>query len=118
MDKRHLKRIDIMQKLFPLGFERTSASDTSDEELQAIVSRLGEIDKTIETHAPRYPLSKISRVDLSILRLSIYELIYKKDQPEKVIIDEAVRLAKEFGSDKSYSFINGVLGSALKASVA
>lgn len=117
MDKRHLKRIALLEKLFGLGFRGITPDKIvkDDETLAAIVDKLAQIDTYIIQYAPRYPIENIGRVDLAVLRLSIYELIYKKEQPEKVIIDEAVQLAKEFGSDKSYSFVNGVLGSILKA---
>lgn len=72
------------------------------------------IDKAIETSAPQFPVDKISKIDVAVLRLAVYELLFEKSQPQKVIIDEAIELAKEFGGDKSPSFINGVLGHILK----
>ena len=72
------------------------------------------IDKTISDAAPEWPLEKVAKVDLAILRLAVYELLIVKSEPPKVIIDEAVELAKEFGNDSSGSFINGVLGTVLK----
>ncbi len=116
MDKRHLRRIAIIEKLFGLGFDGVTlpAGSADDETLREIVAHLKEIDANITKHAPRYPIRNIARIDLAVLRLSIFELLFKRAEPEKVIIDEAVRLAKEYGSDRSYSFINGVLGSILK----
>lgn len=116
MDKRHARRIEIVQKLFPLGFEGISPTSIGNDDPLArdIINKLDRIDKIIQTYAPRYPLKKIAKIDLSILRLSLYELLIERKQPPKVVIDEAVTLAKEFGNDKSYSFVNGVLGSALK----
>lgn len=70
-----------------------------------------EIDNLIKKNAPDWPLDKISKVDLVILRIGIYEIVYGGDMPEKVAIDEAVELAKEFGNDTSSKFVNGVLGS-------
>jgi len=72
-----------------------------------------ELDKEIATSAPQWPIDKLNRIDLSILRLATYEMI-NSDTPPKVIIDEAVELAKEFGGESSPSFINGVLGDILK----
>ena len=83
-------------------------------DLDKILSHLKKIDQIIKTNAPKWPLDKINKVDLSILRTAIWELLYKKKTPPKVVIDEAVELAKEFGSETSHSFINGVLGSAVK----
>ena len=102
MDKRHLKRIEILEKLFGLGFKGISPADvaSNDDTLKGITDHLAEIDGFITKFAPRYPIENIARVDLAVLRLSIYELMYVKEQPEKVIIDEAVQLAKEFGSDR------------------
>lgn len=116
MDKRHQRRVDIIQKLFSLTFEGIQERDISsdDPQLADLISHIKDIDGLIQAHAPRYPLADIARVDLSILRLGLYELLYEKNNPPKVVIDEAVRLAKEYGNERSYSFINGVLGSVLK----
>jgi N utilization substance protein B len=73
-----------------------------------------EMDTIIKECAPEWPLAQISRVDLSILRMSIYELLHREDTPTKVAIDEAVELAKEFGGANSSKFINGVLGTVVK----
>ena len=70
-----------------------------------------EIDKLISMSAPEWPLDQISLIDKTILSISIYELKFAKDVPPKVSINEAVELAKQFGSDNSSKFINGVLGS-------
>ena len=72
------------------------------------------IDGIIQECAPEWPLDKISKVDLVILRISIFELVYGKGTPVKVAIDEAVELAKEFGGDTSHKFINGVLGTVVE----
>lgn len=72
-----------------------------------------DLDTRISISAPQWPIDKLNRIDLSILRLATYELI-NTDTPPKVIIDEAVELAKEFGGESSPSFVNGVLGDILK----
>lgn len=110
MDTRHQKRSELLQKLFVLGFKST----TVDPELKSIQENLPKLDAEIKKHATRYPLDKLAKVDLAVLRLAMYELIVEKKNPPKVIIDEAVTLAREFGNEKSYSFVNGVLGSVLK----
>ena len=71
------------------------------------------IDETIQKCAPEWPLDKISKVDLVILRISVFELMFSKNAPQKVAIDEAVELAKEFGNDTSPKFVNGVLGTVV-----
>ena len=60
--------------------------------------------------APEYPVDKINRIDLAILRLASYELMVEQKEPKNVIIDEAVELAKEYGNESSPGFVNGVLG--------
>lgn len=109
-DPRHQKRINEMQKLFSWGFQ----SANTDADIDPILAKLPEIDKKIQTCAPEWPLTKIAKIDLAILRLATYELTESKSQPPKVIIDEAIELAKSFGNDNSAKFINGVLGSILK----
>jgi N utilization substance protein B len=70
-----------------------------------------EIDEQIKKYAPAWPINQISLVDRNILRLAIYEILLDNKTPVKVGIDEAVELAKAFGSDNSAKFVNGVLGS-------
>jgi N utilization substance protein B len=69
------------------------------------------IDEQIKTYAPAWPINQIPLVDRNILRLAILEVLLDNKTPVKVAIDEAVELAKAFGSDNSAKFINGVLGS-------
>jgi len=68
------------------------------------------INDLIKKFASKYPLEKVSKVDLSILRLAVYELNFEKKTPPKVVIDEAIELAKELGGEKTFSFVNAVLG--------
>ena len=81
-----------------------------------VLKKTTQIDKLIARNAPAWPLSQIAPVDLATLRLAIWELFYDKDkQPYKVIVDEAVEIAKQFGSASSPKFVNGVLGSIIKS---
>ena len=73
-----------------------------------------EIDKVVQQHATSWPLGQISVVDRNILRLAIFEILFDNTVPAKVAINEAVELAKAFGSDHSPSFVNGVLGGVLR----
>lgn len=114
-DPRHQKRIDLMQKLFAQSFH-TENHDPSPE-IEAIVSQLSSIDDAIRRAAPEWPIEKISRLDLAVLRLAVYELTIEKTEPPKVIIDEAVELAKQFGNPTSPGFINGALGAILKQEI-
>lgn len=119
MDRRHLNRVKKIQLLFALSFAGVSKEEIlkKNPKLKDLVDNLKMIDETIQKYAPRYPLIKIAKIDLTVLRLSVYELLFERKNPPKVVIDEAVVLAKEFGTEKSYAFINGVLGSILKSGV-
>lgn len=70
----------------------------------------GQLDAIISRVAPEWPLDQVSPVDRNIMRLAVYEMIVEQDTPYKVVINEAVELAKSFGSDSSSRFINGALG--------
>lgn len=135
-DPRHLHRIKIIQDLFSWSF---SVKKRAPQDIREIVENLAEIDTLIEKSAPDRPLTQINRIDLAILRNSIFELIIaprfhrdhvisqhgsieedcdcdiiKKDVPPKVVVDEAVELGKEFGSDSTSSFVNGALGKLIE----
>lgn len=72
------------------------------------------LDKELQPVAPEWPLEQIARIDRTILRLGWYELKYEQDVPPKVVINEAVELAKAYGAENSSRFINGVLGTLLE----
>lgn len=73
------------------------------------------LDGLIGRYAPEWPVDQIAIIDRNILRMAIYEILMRHDTPIKVAINEAVELAKEFGSDSSGRFVNGVLGSLVSA---
>lgn len=110
-DPRHQKRETTVQNLYAWEFQK---KQTLDELAVKVKTHLNKIDPLISASASQWPLEQINKVDLAILRLAIFELAIAKKEPVKVIIDEAVELAKEFGSESSSSFINGVLGKILK----
>lgn len=110
-DPRHQKRIHTIQQLFEFG---VNPKFKPPNDLKPILKSLKRIDKTIEKSAPLWPKDKINKIDLAILRLAVFELLYKKETPTKVAIDEAVELAKEFGSESSPGFVNGVLGKVVE----
>lgn len=99
-----------MQKLFSVSFSETQ----NDSDITDILAHRDTIDALIQKSATEWPLEKIAKVDLAILRLSTYEMTITKSEPPKVLIDEAVELAKAYGNENSAKFINGVLGSILK----
>lgn len=80
------------------------------------VERIDEVDRAIERHLVHWKLERLAKVDLAILRLGAYSLLFQPDIPASVTIDEAVELAREYGSDESYRFVNGVLDAIRKAS--
>ncbi len=80
--------------------------------VNGVVEHRDEIDEHIRRFAPAWPLEQMAVVDISILRLAILELLLDNRVPSKVAINEAVELAKRFGSDGSSKFVNGVLGAA------
>ncbi len=138
---RHLGRIVALQTLYEYEF-RLGSEDPSvnlDEILtrnleryesaiedtafvkdltDGVVAHQAELDAKIQPIAPEWPIDQIARIDRAVLRLGVYELLYRGDAvPPKVAINEAVELAKAFGSDNSSKFINGVLGTAYRTLV-
>ena len=113
-DPRHQRRQEAVQQLFAESFiEQKGNSDF----VKKIIEKLPSLDEKITAIAPGFPVDKINKVDLAILRLGVYELTFDKSQPFKVIIDEAVELAKEYGGDSSASFVNGALGKLVKTEI-
>lgn len=110
LDPRHKKRQIIVEDLFRNSFLKQKLS----KETQTIIPHLQRIDKNIKNAAPEFPIDKIHKVDLAILRLAVYELLVEKKEPPRVVVDEAVELAKEYGGEKSPSFVNGALGNIVK----
>lgn len=108
-DPRHQHRINIMQQLFSYSFRPEDSKAIS-----AITAHLPTIDTFITACAPEWPIDKIAKIDLAILRLAIYEITQTKEVPVKVVIDEAIELAKSFGNTNSPKFINGVLGTIIQ----
>ena len=92
----------------------SAAVDFARHLVHGVLENREEIDKTISRFAPSWPLSQMAMVDRNILRIAIYEMALSDDTPPKVAINEAVELAKVFGSDSSPRFVNGVLGSVMK----
>lgn len=134
---RHLGRIIALQTLYEQDF-RLSAGDTNID-LEAVLARnvgryegtvedkdfvarvvrgvdarAAELDTVLQPIAPEWPIDQIARMDRVILRMGLHELTYELDVPPKVVINEAVELAKAFGSENSSKFVNGVLGTVLR----
>lgn len=134
---RHLGRIVALQTLYEQDFRRDCAdnnlvledildrnvsrySETIDDKefivelVNGVSAKSDELDGLLQPIAPEWPLSQIARIDKIVLRIGLYELLYEKDVPPKVVINEAVELAKAFGSENSSRFVNGVLGTAYR----
>ncbi len=108
-DPRHQRRQLIVQELFKVEFHTQPIGS----ETKKVMDNINLIDGKIRAAAPDFPVEKINKVDLAVLRLATFELLVDKNEPQNVIIDEAVELAKEFGNESSPAFINGVLGHIL-----
>ena len=105
---------ELSQELFePQEYNEELANTIT----QGVQKNLDKIDKIIEKAAPEWPKDKISKVDLVVLRIAVFEILFGKKTPVKVAIDEAVELAKEFGNDTSHRFVNGVLGTIVEKEV-
>jgi len=138
---RHLGRIVALQSLYEYEF-RLESADTSvdideiltrnldryetaiedktfvDTLVKGVLKVQQDLDAKIAPIAPDWPIDQIARIDRNILRIGVYELLYLADVvPPKVAINEAVELAKAFGSDNSSKFVNGVLGTAYRTLV-
>ena len=81
--------------------------------IQGVLENLDRIDRIIGTHAPAWPIPQLAAVDRNLLRVAVYEMAIDGGTPPRVAINEAVEIGKTFGSDTSFRFVNGVLGSVL-----
>jgi N utilization substance protein B len=81
--------------------------------VQGVHENLSELDELIQKYAPAWPVSQLSLVDRNILRIALFELLYRDQVPRKAAVNEAVELAKVFGSESSSRFVNGVVGSVI-----
>lgn len=84
------------------------------EILHGVIDNINLIDDKIKKHLKNWDISRIAKIDLAILRCSIYEILYRDDIPNNVSINEAVELAKKYSTERSPSFINGILGNTVK----
>jgi N utilization substance protein B len=78
------------------------------------IENIGPVDDMIRRHLKNWDFSRLNRVDLAVLRMSVYTLMYQSDVPPSIVIDEAIGISKEFGTDDSFRFVNGVLDSIRK----
>jgi N utilization substance protein B len=83
----------------------------SEELVKGVLQHKSELDVLIKKFAPAFPVEQMPIIDRNILRLAIFEILFTKETPRKVAINEAIELAKDFGSDSSPRLVNGILGS-------
>jgi N utilization substance protein B len=103
---------------FKKHFSLREESDPFLEKIvQGVLTHYREIDRLIEQYSEHWRLGRIAPIDRSILRIAIFELVYCDEIPPKVTLNEAVDLGKEYGSDESGSFINGILDRILNSEV-
>jgi N utilization substance protein B len=132
MKVRHQARIAALQALFEIDSVHHNPALVIERRLQdALLPEAGaefardlvdgvsehqeQLDALVGRYAPEWPVDQIAIIDRNILRIAIYEILMRNDTPVKVAINEAVELAKEFGSDSSGRFVNGVLGSLVSS---
>ncbi len=134
---RHLGRIIALQTLYEEEFRRDcndkdfKLSDVLERNIkryegmvddpefitrlvEGVDAKTAELNEILQPIAPEWPIADIARMDRVVLHIGAYELLYGVDAPPKVVINEAVELAKAFGGDNSSKFINGVLGTVLR----
>jgi N utilization substance protein B len=129
--RRHLSRVVALQALYEIDAVDHNAEQTVDrwgaekgasesalvfahELVAGVLHEHEELDTLLQGSAPLYPIDRIAPVDRAVLRLALYELFHVPSTPPKVVINEAVELAKEFGGDTSSRFVNGVLGDVME----
>ncbi len=123
--RRHLSRIAVMQALFEREkHERTepqASLERNAEELgevdtefaavllKGVLSREGEVKAAVQEHAPQWPMERMDPISRCILLIGAYELLFANDAPPAVVMNEAIEIAKEYGTDEGGKFVNGVL---------
>ncbi|MBV1817392.1 transcription antitermination factor NusB [Anaerosalibacter bizertensis] len=128
---RKLAREEAMKLLFQMEMNNDYSDDivelyidenefTHDEEeyirdaVETIKINLNDIDESIQKYIKGWKIHRLAKVDLSVLRIAVYELTYRKDIPMEVTINEAIEICKKYSTDESSKFINGVLGSFVR----
>lgn len=114
VEEKNLDRVAVVKRNIDRYSEVVDDKDFIIALVEGVTDKQDELDSIIQPVAPDWPLSQIARIDRTILRMGVYELYFNQSIPNKVVINEAVELAKSFGADNSSKFINGVLGTVLK----
>ncbi len=111
------KPSDVLSRLFQESALSRETADFAQSLVNGVLQNKKDIDSFIRKFAPIFPVEQIAIIDRNILRLAIFEILFDNRVPVKVAINEAVELAKSFGSDTSQKFVNGVLGSVVAFSL-
>jgi len=128
---RKVAREETMKILFQMEINKDYSDDSmntyisehefADDEIQyinhavgTITNNLGKIDAIIENHIKGWKIYRLAKVDLSVLRIAIYELKFREDIPMEVCINEAIETCKKYSTEESAKFVNGVLGSFVR----
>lgn len=136
MSNRHLARSIVMQSLYQWDFRNQSKEKIPeilrsnldefgvgldddnklfvDKTFEAVIKKITQIDKKIESYSPDYSLKQMNSIDRNVLRIGVYELFFNKEIPAKVAINEAIEMAKSYGGNSSGKFVNGILGAMYK----
>jgi len=104
----------VLQERFEETPMEVDLADFASQIVQGVFPRILELDETIARHAPEWPLDQVATIDRNILRISLWEIAIDRQTPVKVSINEAVELAKQYGSESTARFVNGVLGSLVE----
>jgi N utilization substance protein B len=104
----------IISTFEDLQKSKPNTREFAEKIFRGTLDHITEIDEMIQKQAENWRLSRMAVVDRNIIRMSVYELMHENDTPKLVIIDEAIEIAKKFGTQKSSQFINGVLDGILK----
>ena len=128
--KRHTSRVIALQALYEVDavghdpdaavdrwaaeqHAKAEATEFAHQLVKGVLQEREELDTLLQGSAPQFPVPRIALVDRAVLRLALYELLHVPATPPKVAINEAVELAKQFGGDNSFKFVNGVLGDVM-----
>lgn len=103
---------DLLRQLRENAQVPSTARDFAEELVKGVAANREVIDGKIVTQSKNWTISRISRVDLNILRIAFFELLFRSDIPKNVTINEAIEVAKKFGTEESPAFVNGILDEA------
>jgi len=110
---------DFSDNIINLFFENNTFTEEEKEYILDATSKIIEnkvaIDYNIEKNIEKWEINRLAKIDLCVLRIAIYEILYRPDIPVEVSINEAIEISKKYSSDQSSKFINGVLGSIVRS---